>query len=328
MRKQIPFLLLFIFANTILFAQKTASKNPTQTKEKTGLQVNNIKSQSAFEFTFKMGQKGSDSICLFIKKFNQKGIAIENLSPAERIIYTYNDQGKLVEESYYDSTEKNILYKDQYQYNENRTLSMKTEYGQKGQKIFSVSSIYNPQKQEIERAVIDSSGKLQSKLIFFYDVKKNIASENELNSFGKVITKKIFTYNPKNNLTSLTIVKNDTITSKYSHEYNAMEQKIKTVCYNSDGTINYKTVFNYNAKGMLSEETTYQGTGFSKMSYQYDSKGNMTQGLKTNDRNTILEKITYHYNSKGLLREEIQYNTFDEPQSVTKYYYEFYPEVK
>jgi hypothetical protein len=329
MRNQTACLFFFAITTSILFAQKAAKKKPdlkiNHTKAQSDLSPTHVKSQSAFEYTFQMGQRRPDSSCLYIKKFNPKGILVENSSPAERIIYTYNDKGKLAEESFYDSSGKNIRYKDHYQYNDNGAQSMKTEYGQRQQKIFSVASTYNSQRQETERAVLDSSGKLQSKLLFSYDSKKNISNENELDSSGKIISKKNYTYSIKNNLTGLTIFKNDTITSKYSYEYNDLGKKIKTLCYNSDGSINYKTVSNYNAKGMPAEETTYQGMGFSKISYQYDSKGNITQELKTSDRNSILTKVIYNYDSKGLLTEEIQYNSFDEPESVIRYYYELYP---
>jgi len=321
MRNQITFLFIFAFTYSALFAQESV-------KEKSTPKINTVKSQSAFEYTFQMGQRRLDSSFLYTKKFNPKGLLIETNSPAERIIYAYNDKGKLAEESFYDSSGKNVRYKDNYQYNDNGTLSTKTEYGQRQQKIFSIASTFNSQKQETERAVLDSNGKTQSKLIFSYDNKKNISNENELDLSGKIVSKKIFSYNNNNYLTGLTIVKNDTIASKYYYEYDNLGKKIKTVCYNSDGSINYKTIRNYDAKEMLAEESTYQGTGFSKISYQYDLKGNITQELKTNDRNSILSKIRYTYNSNGLLTEEMQYNLYDEPESVIKYYYELYPGIK
>ena len=317
---------LFIIPSFTIFAQKHSKSH--RAKEKAVPKTANIKSQSAFEYTFQMGQKLPDSSFLYIKKFNQKGNIVENNSPEEKIIFTYNDKGKLAEESFYDSLGKNIRYKDSYQYADNGMQSLKIEYGQNRHKIFSIASSYNSQKQEIERIVLDSIGKFQSKIKSTYDDKKNILNESELDSSGKSVTKKIYNYNSKSNLIGLTILKHDTIASKYLHEYDKLGKKTKTVCYNSDGTINYKTINNYNAKGMLSDETTYQGAGFSKTTYQYDAKGNITQELKSNEVNSILTKAVYHYNAKCLLTEEIQFNSFDEPESLIRYNYELFPVTK
>ncbi|MBI3503048.1 MAG: hypothetical protein HY063_14775 [Bacteroidetes bacterium] len=322
-------ILLFSFGLFILqtesFSQTKTKSASKKTPAKNKLPEKNqwfIQSKNAYEFKYSLGEKKRDSSLLYTKKYNEKGNLIEDSSPYGKISYVY-EKGKLSLETSYHA-DNSFHSKDIYLYDSPGNLQEKTEYDASEKIIFKAASKFNAKNQEIEKIISDSTGKMQARQTFSYDEKGDKTEEAEYDSSSVQTGKKIINYDSKNNITLMLLMKKDSVTAKYVYEYNEGGLKTKTICYESDGSINYKTNYEYDAKKNLLSEITYQRAGTTRIVWNYDAKGNKISEIKYDGAGNVLSKTIYKYNAKNLPSEEIQYDLYDEPSSAIKYYYEYF----
>ena len=105
-----------------------------------------------------------------------------------------------------------------------------------------------------------------------------------------------------------TINEYSTKTSRYTMTFNTMGNLVEKVFYESDGTINWKIVFNYDAKGMKTHKNTLKGDGSlsEKEVYSYDSNGAMVKKEVYGSDGSFSEKEIYSYDSNGaMVKKEI-----------------------
>ena len=321
---------LLIFSSA--FSQEKAKPKTVAAKSKhSGKTSLVLKSQNAYEFKFSLGEKKQDSSLLYIKKYNEKGSLIEDSSPGGKIVYKYNEKGKLILETSYNA-DNTVHYMDVYSYDSLENMKEKTEFENSpkdssgsGKIVFKTASKYNPKSLEIEKTFFDSDGKIQSRQIFAYDAKGNKTEEADYDSASIQTGKKVLAYDVKNKIILMLLMKKDSVTAKYAYEYNEAGLKTKSLCYESDGSINYKTIYEYDTRKNLISENTYQSAGTTRTVWQYDTKGNKISEIKYDGTGNVLLKSTYRYNEKNRMSEETVYDLYDEPASAIKYYYEYFP---
>lgn len=139
-----------------------------------------------------------------------------------------------------------------------------------------------------------------------YDQKGNIVRVISYNpSDGKVATTTSFRYDKNGNLIE-ELMKKEENTFKTVHRYNAKNNRIETVAYKADGTVEKKISYIYDETGLLLE--TYgrleDGKIFMRDSYLYDGRGNVVE-YKNN-----LRKFVMMYNRDGNMTTVLKYQRY------------------
>src|ERR1035437_10243867 len=89
---------LFIFQLLCLssFAQKDI-ESPAKIK------ANKIKSQKVLKYKYEWGEPKLQSDLIFIKNYDENGNLLESKSPGARLVYKYNEKGKMTQEIYFNN---------------------------------------------------------------------------------------------------------------------------------------------------------------------------------------------------------------------------------
>ena len=133
---------------------------------------------------------------------------------------------------------------------------------------------------------------------FNYDKNGNLIEH--INNIG--ITIETFTYeNSLNRIHSKTDYAPDYVNEEGTYLYDNKGNLIeyKTVKVKRD-TIESKTTYKYNDKGILKESDSYDKNKYLyKWIYKFDDKGHQTEVAKYNDQDGFVERWTYKYDDKG-----------------------------
>jgi hypothetical protein len=151
---------------------------------------------------------------------------------------------------------------------------------------------------------VDQAGTNES--VTRYDGKGNIVKITTFNpSDGKVAEVKAFRYDKNGNCVE-ELFKKDENTFKTVHRYNGQNNKIETVSYKADGTVDRKITFIYDETGLLLE--TYgrldDGKIYMRDTYLYDGHGNVVE-FRNN-----LRKFTMAYDRSGNLTSAAKFQRY------------------
>ncbi len=136
--------------------------------------------------------------------------------------------------------------------------------------------------------------------------------KNKLNGLqAKVKSYTNFTYTAINRFGK--IVKGER--KKYSNhkiKYDEQGNEIEVIYYNADGSLDWKTITLYNAKGNKIESWEHfsnKKIKSNKYTYQYDNSDNLIEINKSKSDGTLIWKSTLIYNKKGKLIEKKRYKS-------------------
>ncbi len=182
-------------------------------------------------------------------------------------------------------------------------------------KKFASSGIYsiNCTRYAYRFGKVEKNGLLESTLRF--DDRGNKIREILYSpTDGTVTETKNFRFDKNGNLIEET-VKKETSTIKTVHRYNSKNNRIETVLYQTDGSVDRKISNVYDENGLLLESVGKLDDGrmFMRDSYLYDARGNVIE-FKNN-----LKKITAKYDGRGNVLSILKYQRYFKSHDSIQY---------
>ena len=216
----------------------------------------------------------------------------------ERYTYTYNAFNQITESTNYDGAGR-LKTKTSFGYNKNQDLVKIYEVGSDGNQNTSTVFNYDNGKRT-EELVYDYTNQLEYKLVFTYkDGKK--AEEARYDHNNEIVEKTFYTYDTKGNLVEEKKYEGEELLDKLVYAYDSKGRKTLYERYEGDGTLGFKSTYEYDEKGNLIKEQYYTtpdtpdfSTGYT---YTYDEKGNWITKIEFEDDEAISineREITYY----------------------------------
>ena len=175
--------------------------------------------------------------------------------------------------------------------------------------IYSINAV----KFNYRFGKVEKTGTVESTVRF--DDKGNKIREITYNpSDGTVNTTTNFRYDKNGNLVEQTVKKGDA-TLKTVHRNNSRNNRIETVVYKADGTVERKISYVYDDMGLLLETIGKLDDGrmFMRDSYLYDGQGNIIE-FKNN-----LKKLTSVYDAQGNIVSIGKYQRYFKAHDTIQY---------
>ena len=178
---------------------------------------------------------------------------------ATKTVNAYDASGLLLEEAVYTAKDK-LTEKTSYTYDTERNLTEKNTCDAEGNSVEKFAYTYSEGKlKEID---CYKTGNFYSKTIFKTENGKT--DKSEYNEEGALVKKTFLVYQGSQLIEENVYSSNGQLDYKKTYAYNDKNKIDSIVKTNPDGEIVEKTVFRYDAKGNLSEETYYEGDAVSK----------------------------------------------------------------
>jgi hypothetical protein len=199
-------------------------------------------------------------------------------------VYKYDEQGNMIEASRHHS-DGSLIKGEVYKYDEQGNMIESQEYYWNGSLSSKATYKYDEQGNQIERTWHNDDGSILRKWIYEYD-EQAYSIQNKKRGF----------YHFGENTVDLTVILGNMI---------EMNQ------YNSDGSPQWKWVFEYDEQGNMIQTNWYtsDGSPFYKWVYKYDEQGNMIEASKYNLYESPDFKVVYEYDSRDNWIKKIRYNT-------------------
>ncbi len=233
--------------------------------------------------------------------------------------YTYNNEGKLIEKSFYynGSLSESIIRK--YDKHDNVELY---EYKRAGLLMFSISLDYTykgsaPTAAKVK--ILKGENEYLAELTFKHDSKgylTEITYKGDRSVIGYFSTageceaKFTFTYDKRHFLSECVIREDFTYTSEYSQKASTITREVKNTYEN--GRITSHT------DGKISSSSNSGGNGI-KEEYRYDERGNLVREIKYDSSlgETTVYEYTYDENNHLILKQEL--DKYDSVKRSEKY---------
>lgn len=183
--------------------------------------------------------------------------------------------------------------------------------------IFFTGLVSAQPKNDLEKMGIKGNVKEQTKLV--YEIRERFGKPDKT-LFEKEVTK----FNKDGNITESVIYNSkNRMKSKYVHSYDDRVKK-EIDMYNAKGALIYKSIFRYNDKGDLIEESGYHSDGSvkNKVLVEYNAAGQKTKEKWYNSNGSLIWTKVFQYDEKGNLTEDITYTKDDKFFSKNNYVYD------
>lgn len=193
---------------------------------------------------------------------------------------------------------------------------------------------------------------LKGKVKTMEQTEYKVKSANAKNDDDSALNKGAWHFNNRGNISEeITWLTNDH-QKKCVYKFDESGRPAQSLKYNDDSSFAYKTLFIYDADGLLTGQNQYDGKDSLNltMRYVYDAKGNVTEETSRwvtgkllrknvftyNDKeqeiacsffnadSNIVMRVTYAYNDSGYKVEEHKYGEDDTDGWVTQYRYDAY----
>ena len=209
-----------------------------------------------------------------------------------RVVYTYDGQRRATGwEDYADG--RPVPAKSIYSYDSRGNRIKETVTQADGKIRAVVTLIYDAKGQNIEKryefGFVPSFGRVAN----VYDGKGNLIQSSAFNAEGKLVSKIVASFDSKGNRIEVEgygVNSNQEAVLRYKTLYQYDDKGVNTgiQIYGSDGDLRNKTLYQYNDHGYLSSVTNYDKDGaFSGrlvLEYEYDSAGNWTKCTHLNQK--------------------------------------------
>ena len=211
--------------------------------------------------------------------------------------FTYNSFNQVIESTNYDGAGR-LRTKTSFGYNENQKLIKIYEVGSDGNQNTSTVFNYNEDGKKSEELVYDYTNQLDYKLVFTYkDGKKSEEARYDYNN--ELVEKTFYTYNSNGNLVEEKKYEGEELLDKFVYAYNQKGQKILYERYEGDGTLGFRSTYEYDEKGNVVKEgitTPGEPEFVTTRTFTYE-KGNWINKVEYEDGEplTLTERtITYY----------------------------------
>jgi len=256
------------------------------------------------------------------------------------LVYSYNEQGNMIDMISYDPADGSLFLKDTYTYDDkgkkveylkvfgNSSFDFKTspndtyKYDDNGKVIEhnyyiegyifqpKVKYNYDDRGNMIEKMYFGSDGSLGTKDTYTYDIKGKMTGWKAFNNDGslnlKNSIKETWNYDLNGNITENCDFSSDSLIRKGTYNYDDKVNLVEVNHYGANGTLKSKEKYIYDSKRNKIEWDVYLSDGnlSGKHLYNYDSNGNVIEE-KTYKAEGILQTIkTCKYDSKNNMIEE------------------------
>jgi len=229
--------------------------------------------------------------------------------------YIYDSEGNLLkyEVCTYERTDKSkepvlvkteyLVHQDEYEYDENGKLIKETYYDSEGN-VSSVSEYtYDSNGRIIKLISHNESDEITMNYAFEYDESGN------LTKFMDGFNVTVYTYSSENVLFESTDSNGETGELYNKATYDANGNAIEYISYESDGSVRVTEKYTYDSFGKATEHTVYDSEGNieQKEIFKYDKNGNLTEESDTrysNDKETtvttLYSNFVYFYYPDGI----------------------------
>ncbi len=161
-------------------------------------------------------------------------------------------------------------------------------------------------------------------------VKSIIQQEYMLQQGHEVcVGKHVYSFDDKGNITlQRSLNSRDSIDfpdSRWSYKYNNLNNKTEEIIYNIDGSVSWRTVYNYDKNNQLAVASRYHREGQLEERYAYkrNDKKTLLEEVSYNSLDSINNKTSYKYDVLGNETEEATDFSYikwlDRSQTVSKY---------
>lgn len=209
--------------------------------------------------------------------------------------YVCDDNGRLIEDTYYN--ENGIERQDKVKYDENGNIIERYEKISIGLYIKK----YNDKGNVEESFFYNNSGDLEDRYTFIYDQEGMLVEVSEYGTNERLRSKRILKYDSiGNEIESSRYDSNGQIKSKHNYKYDNDGNRIEVCQYISYKDEFTKYTYRYD-RGKIVEEYCYDSNGnvISKEIFKYDKNGNEIVNCKYDSNGRMLEKSTHNYDKKG-----------------------------
>lgn len=304
--------------------------------EKFGLK-GNVRQWIRQSFRFSEENSGHREKILLNKEvyvFNESCMKIEaqgfneNNEMTFKDFISYNDEGNIIEENYYDS-KGILLVKVRYHYNDTGIIIEEVKEDVTGHVIYT--SLWNYDKNGNNSEYTKSmKGNDQNRIVTVvkrtFNNKGNIKSENriEYRIDGSIHFRKNIHYDRNGKIVkSLEYDGEDKLTNRTDYNY-TKEGKLLTFIeyfynYETDAYVKQITSYIYDKKGNLLESKEPGQT----VVYKYDGNGNKTEVMEYSEHDKLLNKLLISYDDKNKKRKEVRMDYTENEGEGAEYVYSY-----
>ncbi len=207
------------------------------------------------------GTKMERKIKVSLAKYDSLGRKIEIIayswdgSLKHRFTYEYDSRGKMIKEVFYHKDGRIIsttIFK--YDSHGNKIERIKsTRHG--SDQIEKFSYEYDNLGNKIERTDYNDAGDVQYRYSYKYDTQNNLTEYTMRLSNGAVVEKISCKYDSSGKLIESQSYSHGKYSGKSIHEYDDDSRLIKSILYNSDGSVNHTNTYKYDEFGNLVENS-------------------------------------------------------------------------
>ena len=207
------------------------------------------------------GTEMERKIKVSLAKYDSLGRKIELIayswdgSLKHRFTYDYDIKGNKIKEVFYHKDGRIIsttIFK--YDSHGNKIERIKsTRHG--SDQIEKFSYEYDSQGNKIERTDYNNAGDVQDRYLYKYDKQNNLTEYTMRFSNGSVLEKIDSKYDSNGNLIESQSYSHGKYSGKSIHEYDDDSRLIKSILYNSDGSVNHTNTYKYDEFGNLVENS-------------------------------------------------------------------------
>lgn len=195
--------------------------------------------------------------------------------------------------------QKSELYESEFDYDQFGNVIKHIYSGGHINYINKFEIDYDDKGLKIEERINQVFTNKRTKITYKYDSQGLLIEESTFNeNYGAIEDMRKYLYDQTGNMVTEILKGNDFCPEmKIYNEYDNRRNKIKSIAYNEDGSIQVTWKYKYDDKNRIIEDSSERN----------DFSGN--------------NKYVLNYQDNGLLLEKIQYHNSNEPESIYKYEY-------
>lgn len=226
----------------------------------------------------------------------------ENGRATETNDMTYDASGNMLTDIVYDRNGL-VTNRKEYTYDADGNELTCISYDANGLVKERTESTYDANCNELSYITYDANGGILSGHRYTYDENGNPIKKTTLNEDGTETVRETYTYTYDNNGNALSenlyYVQTDT-TVRYEYTYNETDDEVTTICYNEDGSIQYKETMKSGEWYTYTEHNDVYGNAKSKSTATFEN-GYFTGWTKWNKDDGATEE-RYYYIDPALLK--------------------------
>lgn len=217
--------------------------------------------KTAYTITEKFGDYYRAPSAKYVHIFDASGRETETVeltakdSFVERVLFTYNDSGKLVNANCVDADGR-TNWKIVTTYDSNGNKLDESEYN--ANDVLTSKTIWKFTNRQSEEAFYNADGGLLGKTISKYDDQNRPIEVCQYNANGQLELKRTYVYNDANKLAEVNYFGGDGVQErKLVYRFDANYAITEAQTYNAAGKLTVRVIYKYDSSGNVAKTTTY-----------------------------------------------------------------------